>query len=67
MTALQMRLIAAAMGFHALALTVHVDPFLHYMAMCWFFALLAIPLRVVLAVVEITDSLTGGKILGTQP
>ena len=65
--ALQMRLFAAAMVFYVLVLTVQVDPFAHYMGAAAFFGLLAIPIRVVLAVVVITDSLTGGKILGTQP
>ena len=58
--ALQMRLWGASMVFYALALTVHVDPFLHYMGMCVFFALAVIPVRVVIATVEIADSLTDG-------
>ena len=61
-----MRLFAAAMVFYAMALTVHVD-YLLYMAMCCFFGLAVIPIRVVIASIEIADSLTGSKILGTQP
>ncbi len=57
---LQMRLFAAAMVFYVLVLTVQVDPFAHYMGAAAFFGLLAIPIRVVLVIVEIADSLTGG-------
>ena len=39
--------------FEPLALTVHVDPFLHYMGMCVFFALAVVPVRAVFATVEI--------------
>jgi len=63
---LQMRLFAAAMVFYVLVLTVQVDPFAHYMGAAAFFGLLAIPIRVVIAVVVITDSLTGGRILGSS-
>jgi len=62
---LEMRLFAAALFFYGMALTVHVD-YLLYMGVCAGYALLAIPIRVVIAVVAITDSLTGGKILGTS-
>jgi hypothetical protein len=58
---LQMRLFAAAMVFYVLVLTVQVDPFAHYMGAAAFFGLLAIPIRVVLVIVEIADSLTGGS------
>ena len=61
-----MRLFAAALFFYGMALTVHAD-YLLYMGVCAGYALLAIPIRVVIAVVAITDSLTGGRILGTQP
>ncbi len=68
--ALQMRLFAAAMVFYVLALTVHAD-YLLYMGVCAGYALLAIPIRLIFAAVEIAgllaDSLTGGKILGTSP
>ncbi len=67
LNALQMRLFAAAMGFYVLVLTVQVDPFHYYMGACAFFGLLAIPLRLVLATIEIADSLTGGRILGSSP
>ncbi len=63
---LEMRLFAAALFFYGMALTVHAD-YLLFMGVCAGYALLAIPIRVVIAVVAITDSLTGGRILGTQP
>ncbi len=50
---LQMRLFAAAMVFYVLVLTVQVDPFAHYMGAAAFFGLLAIPIRVVLVIVEL--------------
>ena len=61
-----MRLFAAALFFYGMALTVHAD-YLLFMGVCAGYALLAIPIRVVLATVAIVDSLTGGKILGTSP
>ncbi len=64
---LQMRLFAAALVFYALALTLGPDPWRDHMVAAALFGLLAIPLRIVLATIEIADSLTGGKILGTQP
>ncbi len=63
---LEMRLFAAALFFYGMALTVHAH-YLLFLGVSAGYALLAIPIRVVLAVVVITDSLTGGKILGTQP
>ena len=57
--ALQMRLFAAAMGFYVLVLTVQVDPFAHYMGAAAFFGLLAIPIRVIFAAVEIAELLRG--------
>ena len=62
---LQLRLFAAALVFYVLVLTVQVYPFAYYMGAAAFFGLLAIPIRVICAVVAITDSLTGGRILGT--
>ncbi len=63
---LEMRLFAAALFFYGMALTVHAD-YLLFMGVCAGYALLAIPIRVVIAIVVITDSLTGGKILGSSP
>ncbi len=58
-----MRLFAAALLFWALALTFGPDPWLHYMGMCFFFVLAAIPIRLIFAAVELAgwlaDSLTG--------
>ncbi len=69
--ALQMRLFAAAMVFYVLVLTVQVDPFAHYMGAAAFFGLLAIPIRLIFAAVELTgwlaDSLTSVWFPGTQP
>ena len=67
LNALQMRLFAAAMGFYVLVLTVQVYPFAYYMGAAEFFGLLAIPFRVVIASIELADSLTGGKFPGTRP
>jgi len=50
--ALQLRLFAAAMGFYAVALTVQIEPFLQYMAMCMFFALAIVPLQAIAALVD---------------
>ncbi len=41
------------MGFYVLVLTVQVDPFAHYMGAAAFFGLLAIPIRVFIAIAEI--------------
>jgi len=68
---MQMRLFCAGLVFYSLALAFGPDPWLHYMGMCFFFVLAAIPIRLIFAVVEATgalvDSLTGSKSLGTRP
>ncbi len=68
---MQMRLFAAGLVFYAAALAFGADPWLHYMGMCFFFVLLAIPIRLIFAAVEfagwLADSLTGRKSLGTRP
>jgi hypothetical protein len=56
--ALQMRLFAAALFFYGMALAVHAD-YLLYMGVCAGFALLAIPIRVIFAAVEIAELLRG--------
>lgn len=67
---MQMRLFCAGLVFYCLALAYGTDPWLNYLAICWFFMLLAIPIRLIFAAVEIVgllaDSLTGGRFLGTR-
>ncbi|MCP4780745.1 MAG: hypothetical protein GY877_08335 [Hyphomicrobium sp.] len=56
-----MRLFAAAMVFYGLVITVEVYPFAYYMGAAAFFGLLAIPLRIAVATVQIADLLTDGS------
>ena len=67
MTALQMRLLAAAVVFWLAGAALDSVWLIQLMGACAFAALAVIPLRFVMAVVEIVDSLTDGKLLGTQP
>ena len=62
-----MRLFAAAMVFYALALTFGSAPWRDHMVGAVSVAAAVIPIRVVVASIEIADSLTGGKILGSSP
>ena len=64
---LQMRLWAAMLVFYALALTLGADPWRDCMVGCVIFGLLCIPARLVVASVEIADSLRGARFSGTQP
>jgi len=68
---LEMRLYAAAVVFWFAGYATGSMWLFYSMAMCCFFGLAAIPIRVTFAAVELTralvDSLTGGRLLGTQP
>lgn len=50
--ALFWRLYAAAIVFCLVAITVQLEPFLQYMAMCMFFALAIVPLKAIAALVD---------------
>lgn len=66
LNALQMRLFAAAVVFWLAGAALDSVWLIQLMAACAFAGLAVIPLRLsVVAVVAITDSLTGGRVLGT--